>query len=164
MDKLFAALLIFSLILNGFLSFSVYKLSHTEKTTEPAKQEQPLPVVSLIEQNEKICIDNAQNAADVRNCVYTATDEWFNEINKYLELLKTAATPEQFKLIQDSQKLWVEQSDKDNKIINEFVFNHGGTMYFDLAASDYEEIVETRAKFLKWIYDVHTDNLHNNSD
>lgn len=105
------------------------------------------------------CIAESTNAADVRNCVYLASEEWEKEITKYLDLLQKSMTAEKYKLISDSQNLWRQQSKKDNDVINEFVFNHGGTLYYDLAADDYEEIIKKRAEFLKWIYEIHTDKI-----
>ena len=112
-----------------------------------------------IDIKEKKCIAQTDNAADLRNCVYLATDEWENEIDKYIKLLEQSTTKEQFKLIKDSQNLWLQQSKKDNDIINEFIFNHGGTIYFDIAASDYEELIKNRAEFLKWVYEIHTNKI-----
>ena len=73
--------------------------------------------------------------------------------------MEQSTTKEQFKLIKDSQNLWLQLNKKDNVIINEFIFNHGGTMYFDIAASDYEELIKNRAEFLKWVYEIHTDKI-----
>lgn len=112
-----------------------------------------------IDQKTKECIKKTTNSTDVRSCVYVATEEWEKEINKYLLLLKESTTSEQYKLIKASQNAWINQKQNDNNIINEFVFNHGGTLYYDLAAGDYEEIIKNRAEFLKWIYDVHTDKI-----
>ncbi len=77
--------------------------------------------------------------------------------------MKKATTNEQYKLIENSQNSWTDQKQNDNNIINEFIFNHGGTMYFDVAASDYEEIIKNRAEFLKQIYLIHTDQITNSS-
>ena len=116
-----------------------------------------------IDIKEKKCIEKFDNSADIRNCVYLATEEWEKEINKYIKLLKQSTTKEQFKLIKDSQDLWLQQSKKDNDIINVFIFNHGGTMYYDIAAGDYEELIKNRAEFLKWVYEIHTDKIPDNS-
>jgi len=115
-----------------------------------------------IEKKEKICIDKADNAAAVRECVYIAEHEWNEEIKKYLNELKKVTTKEQYQLITESQNLWLKQNKKDRDIIYELIFNHGGTMYFDLAAGDNEELVKNRAEFLKWVYNVHTDNITSN--
>ena len=116
-----------------------------------------------IDIKEKKCIEKVDNAADIRNCVYSAADEWEKEIDKYIKLLEQSTTKEQYKLIKDSQDLWLIQSKKDNDIINEFIFNHGGTMYYDIAAGDYEELIKNRAEFLKWVYEIHTDKMPDNS-
>ena len=117
-----------------------------------------------IEKKETLCINHADSAAQIRECVYIAQNEWDKEISKYLNKLKEATTKEQYKLIEDSQALWLKQSNKDRTIIEELVLSHGGTMYSDLAASDNTEISKNRAEFLKWIFMVHTDTISEKSD
>ena len=179
MKKLIIVLISIFLLLSSFaLGFYVKKSVDDKKYTDFIEENKKLKeeVKQLEELNDKLtnsdnpidikekkCIAKTDNAADIRNCVYLATEEWEKEINKYLKLLEQSTKKEQYNLIKDSQDLWLIQSKKDNDIINEFIFNHGGTMYYDIAASDYEELIKNRAEFLKWVYEIHTDKIYDNS-
>ncbi len=179
MKKLIIVLISLLLLLSSFaLGFFVKKSIDDKKYTNLIAENKKLKAeVKLINElnnkltnfdnpidiNEQSCIYKTDNAADSRNCIYYATKEWEKEIDKYIKLLEQSTTKEQYKLIKDSQNLWLQQSKKDNDIINEFIFNHGGTMYFDIAASDYEELIKNRAEFLKWVYKIHTDRIPDNS-
>ena len=114
-----------------------------------------------IPEKEKKCLDKASSTADSLNCSYIAEKEWENEILKSLELLKQSMTEEQYKIIKDNQYLWIKQNKSNNEIINKFIFNHSGTMYYQLAVSDIVELKKQRAEFLNWIYKIHTDKITN---
>ena len=146
-------------IVNKDLIRQIKNLEHQISEYNNQKEDNEEEYKHPIDIKEKKCIEKVDNAADIRNCVYLAAEEWEKEINKYIKLLEQSTTKEQFKLIKDSQNLWLQQSKKDNDIINEFIFNHGGTIYYDIAAGDYEELIKNRAEFLKWVYEIHTDKI-----
>ncbi len=117
-----------------------------------------------IDKKEKECLQYSKTTEDTLNCNNTAQNEWHNEISKYLDLLKITVTTEQYKIVEDSQNLWLKQIQKDSDVINEFIYNNKGTMYKEIAADDYTEIVKNRAMFLKWIYVIYADKTTENSD
>ena len=110
-----------------------------------------------IDKKEAYCINKTNNSSDLRTCIYDASEDWEKEINKYLLLLKKSTTKEQYKIIKDSQNLWIKEKEKDYQVVDKFIYNHGGTMYFDIAAGEYKDIIKNRALFLKNLYLVHTD-------
>lgn len=110
-----------------------------------------------IDKKEVYCINKSDNSSDMRECIYNASEDWEKEINKYLKLLRKSTTPEQYKNIEKSQNLWIQQSEIDHKIINELIWDHGGTLYFDIGASEDKDLIKKRAEFLKTIYLVHSD-------
>lgn len=125
-----------------------------QKSREEYKSEPKHP----IDKAEFKCIENSIHSYEIRKCVYEANEKWAKEIDKYMKLLEKETTSEQYKKIQDSQFLWIKQNKKDNEIITDLVFNHEGTMYYDIASTLYLDLTKKRAKMLKAIYDIHTDN------
>ena len=112
-----------------------------------------------ISEKEKKCLDKASSTADSLNCSYIAEEEWNKEINKYLNLLEQNMTPKQYKLIKKNQDLWTAQNKSDNEVIDKFILNQGGTMYYQLAADDKIEQKKQRVEFLKWIYNIYTGSM-----
>ena len=170
-------ILIFSILLSFIFGFFVKKYMD-DKRINKLKAEQirlkneykfikelneQLLNSNAIEKRERECIERSISTDDSIKCTYIAEQEWDNEISRYLELLKKSMTTKEYKLIENNYKIWQKQNQSDNEIIKNFIFNHGGTMYYQLAASDYSELKKQRAEFFKWIYNVYTDNIPNSS-
>ena len=62
-----------------------------------------------IRQQECMKKQNYTTAA-MADCTYTALDEWSKEIDTQIVLLKQYMTPQQYKLLVDSQNKWKEYS------------------------------------------------------
>ena len=77
--------------------------------------------------------------------------------DKYMDLLKKGTNSEQYKIIKESQDLWIKQTEKDHQIVDKLIWNHGGTMYFDIAAVEDKDLIKNRAEFLRTIYSIHTN-------
>ena len=92
-----------------------------------------------IEKEEEICISKSEYSYQIRECVYKAHLKWEKEIDKYIKKLEKVTTEEQYKLILDSQTAWEETYKKDKKVVNELIFNHGGTMYYDIASIESQQ-------------------------
>ncbi|MBQ3641981.1 DUF1311 domain-containing protein, partial [bacterium] len=112
-----------------------------------------------IEIKQKNCMDKYEYTADMRTCVYEATKEWEKEITKYLTLMKKEMKHEEYQKIAESQSLWEKQSKKDRQLVEDFILNHGGTIYFDFASLDDQTIIKNRAEFLQEIYEVYTNQI-----
>jgi len=116
-------------------------------------------IITEIDNKEKQCIENSDNAAEIRNCVYSAKESWNKEIEKYESLLKNAMDSKDYKYIETSQELWKKQNKTDNEIIEKFIFNHGGTIYYDYAAETSRAAAKNRTLFLQEVYMVYSNQL-----
>lgn len=103
------------------------------------------------------CQEKAVSTADSLECSNITIEDWEKEIEKYMSLLKQSMNNEQYELIKKNQDLWKIQNKSNDKIITEFVFNHGGTMYYQIASSYYVQELKQRAEFLKNIYETYND-------
>ncbi len=146
-------IMLFSLILSFVSGLFVQKMINKKNTFN-----------NKIDKIERICLDNSSSNSEMINCCDKAKKEWQKEISKYLNLLEEKTTKEQYQLIKDNNELWWNLYQSDEKIINEFIINHGGTLYYQLGISDETELIKNRAQFLKWIYDIHTDDILNTSN
>ena len=121
-------------------------------------EEQMKKYIHPIEQEEINCLANSTGrTSDSLSCLEKANVAWNKEIQKYLNLLKITSLNERYKLIINSQQIWEKQKESDIKIITSYISEHGGSMYRELAADDINNILKNRALFLKYIYDIHTD-------
>lgn len=107
-----------------------------------------------IEKEEDICISKCEHSYQIRECVYNAHQKWEKEIDKYIKKLKKVTTEEQYKLILESQTTWEETYKKDKKVIKELIFNHGGTIYYDIASVEFQQLAKNRAEFLSNLYNI----------
>ncbi|MBR6164150.1 DUF1311 domain-containing protein [bacterium] len=114
---------------------------------------------SPIDRNEKECLEKAVSTSESLECINKSLKEWDSEIEKYLGLLKQSMTNEEYKQIQTNQDLWITQNKSNNEIITQFVFNHGGTMYYQIASDYYVQDKKQRAEFLKAIYNTYNNEL-----
>jgi hypothetical protein len=90
--------------------------------------------------------------AAMADCTYTALDEWSKEIDTQIVLLKQYMTPQQYKLLVDSQNKWKEYEKAERKLYNETIGTFVGTMYIPTLAGMQEAIVEQRARDLSSLY------------
>ena len=112
-----------------------------------------------IDKKEKECLDNAQSTADSLNCCDIAIQEWENEIEKYMVFFKQTMTDDEYSYIQRNQNSWKKQNESTTEIISKYVFNHGGTMYYQVASGIYAQEIKQRAEFLKLIYEIYNNEI-----
>ncbi len=122
----------------------------TNLASKLIKNNKPL---TQIEKTNALCYSKAEMSVDIRECTYKSADLYEKERIKYLKLIQQVTTEEEYKLIKSIENNWEIQRKKDEDIITKFILNHGGTMYYDIAAGDYNDIIEDHAKFLKYIYE-----------
>lgn len=104
-----------------------------------------------IRQQECMKKQNYTTAA-MADCTYTALDEWSKEIDTQIVLLKQYMTPQQYKLLVDSQNKWKEYEKAERKLLVETIGTFVGTMYIPALAGMHEAIVEQRARDLSSLY------------
>ena len=90
--------------------------------------------------------------AAMANCTYAASDEWAKEIDTNIVLLKQYMTPQQYKLLLESQNKWKEYEKAESKLLAETVGTFVGTMYIPTLAGMQEVIIKKRASDLSILY------------
>jgi len=90
--------------------------------------------------------------AAMANCTYAASDEWAKEIDTNIVLLKQYMTPQQYKLLVDSQNKWKEYEKVESKLYKETIGTFVGTMFIPTLAGMQEDIVKQRASDLSSLY------------
>lgn len=110
-----------------------------------------------IEIREQKCISKDYSTAGMNNCVYLATNEWSQEIDKNILLLKSNITVEQYKLLADSQTKWHQYEQSQRAFIDATIGTKVGSIYTNILAGIKNEIVKRRAEDLFEIYDYYTD-------
>lgn len=103
-----------------------------------------------IDIEERKCIKNAggSNIA-MGNCVYTAMDAWYKEIEKNLKILKEIMTPEQYKRLEASQKNWENYVKSEFELDDNVIFYKTGTVYYPINAASKHTVVKDRAIVLE---------------
>lgn len=86
-------------------------------------------------------------------CSYKAMDLWFKEIDKYLSLLKTITSEEDFANILKAQEDWKRYQESDFEAVS-IIMNKQGTMFQNVTVGKKTDIIKKRALELKGLYDT----------
>ena len=84
-------------------------------------------------------------------CTYKAMDAWFKEIDKYVNLLKTVTSEEDYANILKAQENWKKYQESEFVAIS-IIANKQGTMYTNILSGCESGIVKQRAVDLKNLY------------
>lgn len=95
------------------------------------------------------CIQKAVSNTELISCGYTSINEWFSKIDNSLKQLKAVLPPDEYKLIENSQKQWMNYYNTEKKSLSKIVFHKGGTIYYTVALSINISLVKDRAELLK---------------
>ncbi len=104
-----------------------------------------------IDKAERDCIAKIYSTYDISQCSYKAMDSWFKEIDKYLGLLKTITSKEDYANILKAQEDWKKYQESEFVAIS-IIINKQGTMFQNVAAGKKTDIIKTRAIELKDLY------------
>ena len=136
--------------------YYLYKSANKELENKINQLEAEKPK-NPIEIREQKCISKDYSTAGMNNCVYLATNEWYQEIDKNISLLKSNVTIEQYKLLADSQKKWQQYEQSQRTFLDATIGTKAGSIYTNILAGIKNEIVKRRAEDLFEIYDYYTD-------
>ena len=79
-------------------------------------------------------------------------NEWFMEIDKYISLLKSVTTEEDYNKILNAQSKWKEYQEAEFKAVS-IIINKQGTIYQNFLAGEECGLVKQRALDLKFLYE-----------
>ncbi len=125
-----------------------------ENTNSQKAEEQKDNIENLhpIDKAERDCIAKVYSTYDISQCSYKAMDSWFKEIDKYLGLLKTITTEEDYANILKSQEDW-RNYQKSEFVSISLIRNKQGTIYQTITIGKEVYIVKQRALDLKSLYE-----------
>ena len=88
----------------------------------------------------------------INNKKCAAREAWYKEINKYLNLLKTITSEDDYSSILKAQSKWKEYQEAEFKAVS-ILINKQGTIYQNILAGKECGLVKQRAQDLKSFYD-----------
>ncbi len=127
-------------------------LNNEEPTSESKTQENETEKLHPIDKAERDCIAKDYSNAGMNECGYKAMDSWFKEIDKYLGLLKTVTSEEDYTKILKAQEDWKKYQESEFVSIS-LIRNKQGTIYQTIAIGQYVHIIKQRAFDLKSLYE-----------
>ena len=99
------------------------------------------------------CMSKQDATHEMNKCVYIAMDSWSKEIDKYLNLLKSATTEEDYNNILKAQKDWETYKDSEFEAVS-VIMEKQGTMFLNSTVGMKSALIKERALFLKEFYDT----------
>ena len=128
-------------------------LNNEVPTSESKTLEDETEKLHPIDKVERDCIAKVYSTYDISHCSYKAMDMWFKEIDKYLGLLKTVTSEEEYSNILKAQKDWKKYQESEFVALS-IIMNKQGTMYQNVAVGNKTNVVKERALELKELYDT----------
>ena len=99
------------------------------------------------------CMSKQDATHEMNKCVYIAMDSWSKEIDKYLNLLKSVTTEEDYNNILKAQKDWETYRDSEFEAVS-VIMEKQGTMFLNSTVGMKSALIKERALFLKEFYDT----------
>lgn len=99
------------------------------------------------------CMSKQDATHEMNKCVYIAMESWNKEIDKYLNLLKSVTTEEDYNNILKSQKNWEVYRDSEFEAVS-IIMEKQGTMFQNSTVGMKSSLIKERALFLKEFYDT----------
>lgn len=137
---------------NSGKNIEVNKEKDLENNTSQKTEESDIENLHPIDKAEKECIAKVFSTYDISQCSYKAMDSWFKEIDKYLGLLKTITSEEDYANILKAQEDWKKYQESDFEAIS-IIMNKQGTMFQNVAVGKKTDIIRKRALELKSLYE-----------
>lgn len=128
-------------------------LNNEEAAPQSKTQEDETEKLHPIDKAERDCIAKVYSTYDISQCSYKAMDMWFKEIDKYLGLLKTITTEEDYTKILKAQEDWKKYQESEFVALS-IIMNKQGTMFQNVAVGNKTYVVKERALELKELYDT----------
>lgn len=140
-------------ITNQGISKEETSLNNEEVIPQSKVQEDGTEKLHPIDKTERDCIAKVYSIYDISQCSYKAMAMWFKEIDKYLGLLKTITTEEDYTNILKAQENWKKYQEAEFVALSP-IMNKQGTMFQNVAVGNKTNVVKERALELKELYDT----------
>lgn len=127
-----------------------------QKQYEDLKSTKSLKELIDIEIQECMKVCNYTTAC-MNNCVYASEDKWEKEIDKNIKSLEKIMTKEQMTFLHNSQEKWTKYRDAQRVLNAKTIGTMQGTIYTNILSSEQVNITELRAKELKALYSIFSE-------
>ncbi len=138
---------------NQGISKEKTSLNNEEVISQSKTQEDETEKLHPIDKAERDCIAKVYSTYDISQCSYKAMNMWFKEIDKYLGLLKTITTEEDYTNILKAQENWKKYQEAEFVALS-IIMNKQSTMFQNVAVGNKTNVVKERALELKELYDT----------
>lgn len=111
-----------------------------------------------IDQKIDALSDEARSTAEMIAAAEKGLVLWDKELNAAFQRLKGALEPAAVKRLQEAQRGWVEQRERDWKLIDAMYDEFEGTMYLPMRVHAKMRVVRTRALELQRLYEIQQEH------
>ena len=132
-----------------------HEISLNKEEPQPQEKEQKEELkenLHPIDKAERDCIAKQDSTQGMNECAYKAIDAWYKEIDKYLNLLKTVTSEDEYNNILKAQSKWKEYQEAEFKAVS-ILINKQGTIYQNIFVGKECGLIKQRAHDLKSFYD-----------
>ena len=151
-NKSMKKLIVTSILISALTCACVKTEANIKPNTEQQVQEEVVNV-HPIDKAVQDCMARQDATHEMNKCVYIAMDSWNKEIDKYLNLLKSVTTEEDYNNILKAQKDWETYKDSEFEAVS-VIMEKQGTMFLNSTVGMKSALIKERALFLKEFYDT----------
>lgn len=129
-------------------------LNNEEAAPQSKTQEDQTEKLHPIEIEEQECMKKVgYTTTGMSECSYKAMDMWFKEIDKYLGLLKTVTSEEDYSNILKAQEDWKKYQESEFVALS-IIMNKQGTIFQNILSGKERGLVKQRALDLRNFYET----------
>ncbi len=132
------------------------ELSLNKEEPQPQEKEQKEELeenLHPIDKAERDCIAKLDSTQAMNECTYKAREAWYKEIDKYLNLLKTITSDDDYSSILKAQSKWKEYQEAEFEAVS-IISEKQGTMFQNTAVGLKTDLVRKRALDIKELYNI----------
>lgn len=147
-------LIAISILISALTCACVKTSATSDIASKPIRQvQEDVSNIHSIDKALQDCMAKQDTTYEMNKCVYTAMESWNKEIDKYLNLLKSVTTEEDYNNILKAQKNWEVYRDSEFEAVS-VIIEKQGTMFQNSTVGMKSSLIKERALFLKEFYDT----------
>ena len=147
-------LIAISILISALTCACVKTSATSDIASKPIRQvQEEVRNIHPIDKAIQDCMSKQDATHKMNKCVYIAMDSWSKEIDKYLNLLKSVTTEEDYNNILKAQKDWETYKDSEFEAVS-VIMEKQGTMFLNSTVGMKSALIKERALFLKEFYDT----------
>lgn len=119
-----------------------------------AKEAEPVPKPHVIDLSTQRCLEINTDTAGMVECFTREETEWDAEMNRIYKLLQGKLKPDGKEALQQAQRAWIAQRDKEFELINAIHAQMDGSMWIPVMVNKRASVVKQRALALQDLLDL----------